>query len=98
MNGNGRKNESEERASPIPTGTGQRERRGSVIFDCILKLCKDRGISVAKLERETGISNGTISKWNTSSPSVKNIKAVADYFGITVDELISSAPISQMEQ
>jgi len=65
-----------------------------MIFDCISKLCKDRGITVSKLERETGISNGTISKWNTCSPSVKNLKAVADYFGMTIDALISSTPIS----
>ena len=60
-----------------------------MVFDNILELCKKRGITIAKLERETGIGNGTISRWNSSSPSVKNLKAVADYFGVTMDSLIS---------
>jgi hypothetical protein len=34
------------------------------------------------------MGNGVIAKWNTSSPVVANIKAVADYFGVTVDDLL----------
>ena len=65
-----------------------------MVFDNISRLCKEKGITIAKLERETGISNGTISRWNASSPSVKNLKAVADYLGVTVDSLISGTPTS----
>ena len=35
------------------------------------------------------MGNGTVRGWKTSSPSIENLKKVADYFGITVDELIS---------
>lgn len=59
-----------------------------MIVENIARLCKERGISFAKLERELGMGNGVIAKWNTSSPVVCNIKAVADYFGVTVDELL----------
>lgn len=55
----------------------------------INQLCKAKGISVAKLERETGISNGTIGRWGVSSPTVENVRKVAEYFGTTVDALIS---------
>lgn len=65
-----------------------------MVFDNISRLCKERRITIAKLERETGIGNGTISRWGVSSPSVKNLKAVADYFGVTVDSLISDVPTS----
>ena len=51
-------------------------------------LCSKKPVSIAKLERETGISNGTISRWNTSSPTVENVQKVAEYFGVTVDQLI----------
>ena len=59
-----------------------------MIFAKIAQLCKEKGISVAKLERETGISNGTISRWGTSSPTVEKLEKVADYFGVTVDSLL----------
>lgn len=54
-------------------------------------LCSKKPISIARLERETGISNGTISRWDTSSPTVENVQKVADYFGVTVDDLLSKA-------
>lgn len=55
----------------------------------IRHLCSKKPVSIAKLERETGIGNGTISRWDTSSPSIENVQKVAEYFGVTVDELLS---------
>ena len=60
-----------------------------MIFTNIVLLCKERGISVAKLERETGLGNATIRGWATSSPTVEKLKTVADYFGVTVDSPLS---------
>ncbi len=65
-----------------------------MLLDHICSLCKEKNVSIARLERETGIGNGTIGRWDVSSPSVKNVKAVADYFGVTVDYLVSDAPKS----
>lgn len=63
-----------------------------MILDNIKKLCKEKGVSIARLERETGIGNGTVARWGTSSPNVDNVRKVADYFGVTVDNLISETP------
>lgn len=54
----------------------------------ITQLCKEKGVSIARLERETGIGNGTIGRWDVSSPTVENVRKVAEFFGTTVDELI----------
>lgn len=51
-------------------------------------LCKERGISIARLERETGLGNATIRGWETSSPTVDKLKLVADYFGVSIDNLV----------
>lgn len=59
-----------------------------MIYGNIISLCKERKISVSKLEREVGLGNGTIKTWQKSSPSVDNLKLVADYFGVTVDALM----------
>ncbi len=63
-----------------------------MIYTKIAQLCKQRGISISKLEKEVGIGNGTIGRWEKSSPTVESIKKVADYFGVSVDSLISAAP------
>ena len=60
-----------------------------MIYENISKLCKKEGISIAKLERDLGIGNGTIGRWGKSAPTVDNIKKVADRFGVTVDELLA---------
>ena len=65
-----------------------------MILDNIMKLCKEKGVSIARLERETGIGNGTVARWGTSSPTVDNVRKVADYFGVTVDNLLSETPTS----
>lgn len=54
----------------------------------ITDKCWDKRTTVAGLERELGFSNGAISKWKNSNPSVDKVKKVADYFGCSVDELL----------
>ncbi len=59
-----------------------------VVLKNIARLCKEKGISICKLEKECGIGNGTISRWGKSSPTVDSVRKVADYLGVTVAELI----------
>ncbi|WP_127135145.1 helix-turn-helix domain-containing protein [Veillonella caviae] len=47
-------------------------------------LCKKNNINIGQLERATGLGFATIRKWDKSSPNMKNIKKVADYFGVPV--------------
>lgn len=54
----------------------------------IRSLCQEHGTSFWALERELGIGNGVIARWSRSSPRVETVKLVADYFGVTVDELL----------
>ena len=59
-----------------------------MIYTNILAICEARGIPIRKLERESGLGNGVVRKWDDISPQVRFIKAVADYLGVTVDELL----------
>lgn len=59
-----------------------------MLYEKISQLCKESGISVARLERELGLGNATIRGWIVSSPRLENVKLVADYFGLSVDELM----------
>lgn len=54
----------------------------------IRSLCAQKGISLCALEKELRIGNGTIAKWADRSPRLDKVKTVADYFGVTVDELL----------
>ena len=60
-----------------------------LLLENIKIKCIRKHISVAALEREVGFSNGTIGKWENSSPKIDKLQKVADYFGCTVDELLA---------
>ena len=59
-----------------------------MVYRKIKKLCEKEGISIAALERSCGLGNATIRAWDEGSPRVDRLKPVADYFGVTIDELI----------
>ncbi len=59
------------------------------MYDRIKELCKSKAINTEKLEAELGFSNGTINKWDTSRPSVDKLKAVADYFNVSMEYIMT---------
>lgn len=59
-----------------------------MLFQRVSALCKERGISIARLEKEAGLGNATIRGWKGSSPRVDSLKKVADYFDCSVDDLL----------
>lgn len=61
-----------------------------LIYEKIKKICKERKIAVSTVEKEAGLSNGTICKWNKSSPTVDKLQAVAKVINVKVDDLLSS--------
>lgn len=65
-----------------------------MLSDNIKKLCAARGITIAELERAAGIGNGVIARWGTEyrSPRLEGVCKVADYFGVTVDDLLRPGP------
>ena len=50
----------------------------------------ERGKSQLQLAKETGISQQNISRWEKGQmlPSIEFCIALADYYGITLDELV----------
>lgn len=65
------------------------DRRDNLNLEKIRQLCKERGITIADLEKAVKLGNGTIGKWANSYPRADNLKSVADYLGVTTDELLN---------
>ncbi|MDH6364656.1 transcriptional regulator with XRE-family HTH domain [Enterococcus sp. PF1-24] len=53
----------------------------------IKDLAHERNISLAELERRTGLSSGSITKWGKSSPSVDKLEKIANFFDVSLDYL-----------
>lgn len=56
----------------------------------IKKLCSERGTTVSQLERSLFLSPGLISRWAKSTPSLDRIMDVADFLGVSVDDIVSN--------
>lgn len=61
-----------------------------LIYDKIKEVCKEKGISIASVEKKAGLGNGAITKWNNSSPTIDNLKAVADVLEFDVVDFLDN--------
>lgn len=54
------------------------------------QLIDSKGISVSRLAKATGVPNTTIANWlaGQAPKNIEQVKKVADYFGISIDELV----------
>ena len=61
-----------------------------LIYDNVKRLCWEKHTTICALEKDCGIGNGSIGKWadGDTNPRIGTLKKIADYFGITVDELL----------
>ena len=55
------------------------------------QLLQKYGLSAYKVSKETGITQSTLSDWKRgrSTPKSDNMKKIADYFGVTIDYLMT---------
>ena len=59
-----------------------------LLVNSIRELCKKNKISISKLESDLNFGAGLISRWAKSSPSIDKIIDIADYFHISLDEVV----------
>lgn len=54
-----------------------------------INICTERGIAPTAVLRQIGLSNATFSCWTEDSvPRQTTLKKIADYFDITVEDLL----------
>ena len=58
------------------------------LLDKIISLCDKKGITISRLEKETGLANGSIKKWRKAYPSADRLLRVAEYFNVSIDFLL----------
>ncbi|MBE6586501.1 MAG: helix-turn-helix transcriptional regulator [Ruminococcaceae bacterium] len=62
-----------------------------MFYQNLLALCGQRSTSPTRVVRELGISGGSVTNWKSGAvPHDATLRKIADYFGVTVDELLGS--------
>lgn len=61
------------------------------IFERVHELIKEQGLNVKQLERECGLANATIRRWETQTPNIESVRKVAHRLNVTIDYLVSGS-------
>lgn len=61
------------------------------MYEIFAKLLEERGVTAYKVSKATGIAGSTFSDWKSgrSTPKQDKLQKIADYFGVSVDFLIT---------
>lgn len=67
-----------------------------MFWDNFERLCVKKGVSPNKVCKELGFSNATATHWKQGAkPNNGTVLRVADYFGVTTEELLQDEPIKK---
>lgn len=58
------------------------------LLNRIEEIVKEKGYNLAFLERELGFGNGSIRRWDTSSPSCDKLLKLANFLNVSTDYLL----------
>lgn len=61
------------------------------MYEIFERLLNERGITAYKVAQETGVTTATLSSWKKGryTPKREKLQKIADYFGVTVDYLMT---------
>lgn len=61
------------------------------VYSTIRKIAQKRNVTIYQIEHDLNLSNGSISKWNSSIPRADKLQEVADYLGVTAGFILNDA-------
>ena len=64
---------------------------GQIMYEIFSKLLHTYGVTPYKVSKETGVSQSTLSDWKLGkvTPKSDTMKKLADYFGVSIDYLMT---------
>ncbi len=63
--------------------------KSEMLLERIKKLCEEKHMSIAGLEKAAGIANATIRTWDKSNPRIDTLQKVAAVLECSINDLIS---------
>ena len=61
-----------------------------MIYDNIVKIAKEKGLTIQTIEKSCDLSNGIISKWKeNNNPKIDKLLRVANFLDVTVEQLLA---------
>lgn len=69
------------------------------MYEIFEQLLQKYGVSAYKVSKSTGVTQSTLSDWKRgrSTPKSENMKKLADYFGVSIDYLMTGKEPEEKE-
>lgn len=69
------------------------------MYEIFEKLLREHGVTAYKVAKETGIGTATLSNWKNGkyTPKQDKMQKIADFFGVTVDYLMTGKDTAASE-
>ena len=64
-----------------------------ISYQKILDLCDQKGVKVTNVEKELGLSKGSLKKVEKSTPNAEKIYTLAKYFGVPMEVFFEGEPL-----
>ena len=65
------------------------------MYDKVVALARKKGVSIAQVERDLGLSPSSLRKMESYSPSSDKVLALAKYFSVSTDFLYGTSVIEK---
>ena len=75
--------------NPIVYIENSKEGGRGLLYDKVLKYCRENRISLSAFEKECGLGNATIKGWKNSNPRIDSLQKVAKRMGVSIEELLA---------
>ncbi len=59
-----------------------------MVYENVKKICDEKGISISQLEKDAGLSVGSIVKWKNCIPKADSLQAVAKVLKVKMEKLL----------
>lgn len=65
------------------------------MYERFKKLCDMKGVKASNVMKELGISNSVVANWKARNglPNSQTAIKIADYFGVSTDEILGRTPM-----
>jgi transcriptional regulator with XRE-family HTH domain len=69
-------------------------------YETFEKLCNEKNIRPSQISRATGIATATFTEWKkgTYTPKTEKLQLIADYFGVSLDFLMTGKDIEKKSE
>jgi len=70
------------------------------MYEIFEQLLQKYGVTAYKVSKETGVTQSTLSDWKRgrSTPKTNNMKKIADYFGVSLDYIMTGKEESRKKE